>query len=249
MIIEYLKQNERLALRLLLGVAGIFAILTVAKLWDYHSSRANAQSIVSKAVDQDKGDPDDLKKNLAGLKKIADAIKKKNLFVPIPPKRHPVSAVLGIMGSEALINNKWYKVGDKIGDAKVIAVEPTRVKIAWDGKEKYFAPLASAGDSSASSGRSGRSRGGESRGPRPERGGMPGQRPEGGFGHGGDMSEEQRGDMRARMEGMRARFENMSSEEREKFRDEMRSRFGGRGPGGGMGGGRGGGYDGGRGRR
>jgi len=249
MIIDYLKENERLAPHALLCVAGLLAVLAVVKFWDYHSASAEAQSIVGKAVDQDKANPDLLKENLAGFKKIADAIKKKNLFVPVPPKRHPVSAVLGIMGEEALINNKWYKVGDKIGDAKVIAVEPTQVKIEWDGKEKYFAPIASAGSAPGSSGRGGRDRGGEPRGPRPQRPDMPGPDPgreprRGGF---GDMSEEQRAEMRARMEGMRARFENMSPQEREAFRNEMRGRFGGRGPGG-PGGGRGG-SDGGRGRR
>ena len=43
-----------------------------------------------------------------------------------------------------LINGKWYKVGDKVGDAEIMAIEPTQVKIKWDGKEKFFAPLAAA---------------------------------------------------------------------------------------------------------
>jgi len=41
-----------------------------------------------------------------------------------------------------LINGKWYKVGDKIGDAKIVAIEPTQVKIEWEGKEKVFAPIS-----------------------------------------------------------------------------------------------------------
>lgn len=236
MITEYVKENERLALRLLLGAAGVLAILTIAKLWDYRSSTANAQNIVSKSVDQDKNDLNLLKENLAGAKKIADAIKKENLFVPIPPKHNPVSEVIGIMGLEALINGKWCKAGDKIGDATVVAVEPTQVKIEWDGKENYFAPIASGAGASAPPERGGRGRGGESRGPRPERSGTSDAVPERGPGPGGDMSQEQR----ARMEAMRGRFESMSPEEREAFRNEMRSRFGGRGPGGpgdGMGGG------------
>ena len=241
MITDYLKENERLAPHALLCVAGVLAVLAVVKLWDYYSASAEAQSIVGKAVDQDKADPNLVKENLAGFKKIADAIKKKNLFVPVQPPRHPVSAVLGIMGSEALINSKWYKVGDKVGEAKILAIGPTQVKIEWNGKEKYFAPIASAASASPSSGRD---RGRTSRGPRPQRPQMAGPGPERGRGGFGDMSEEQRAQMRARMEGMRARFENMSPEEREAFRNEMRSRHGGRGPGGGRGG-----SDGGRGRR
>ena len=45
------------------------------------------------------------------------------------------------MGKEALINGQWKKVGDKIGDAKIIAIKPTEVVIEWEGKEKAFAPI------------------------------------------------------------------------------------------------------------
>jgi len=140
---DYLNKNRHLAGPVLLGVSVVLAALTAAKLWDYHSASANAQSIISKAVDWDKADPNLLEENLAGCKEIADALKKNNLFAP-PPKKpgHPVSAVQGIMGNEALINNKWYKVGDKISDAEVVSIEATLVKIKWNGKEKSFAPIS-----------------------------------------------------------------------------------------------------------
>ena len=238
---DYLKEKDRLVPYALLGISAVLAVLTLVKVVGFFVTSARAQSIVAKAVEQ--GEPDEtlVQKNLAGFAQIADALKKKNLFVPPPPKRNPVTAVLGIMGSEALINGKWYKAGDRIADAKVVAVEPTRVKIEWNGQEKYFAPLASAGGSSPSGpgGRPDRrDRSGETRGPRPDAV-MAGPGPEGGRGGFGNLSEEQRAEMRARMEGMRARFENMSPEQRERFREEMRGRFGGRGPGG-MDGGRGG---------
>jgi len=31
---------------------------------------------------------------------------------------------MGIFGDEALINGKWYKAGDKVADAKILAVNP-----------------------------------------------------------------------------------------------------------------------------
>ena len=238
MNIHYLKKNERFLPHALLGLAAVLAIMTVAKLWGYHSAVADAQSIVADAVSR--GEPNEVavKENLKGFTQIADALKKKNLFVPPPPRRHPVSVVLGIMGSEALINGKWYKAGDKIGDARVVAIEPTQVKIEWDGKEKYFAPIASAGSSSPPErGRpGGRDRDGDSRGPRPEMPPMGGMGPGPGRGGFGNLSEEDRARMRERMEAMRARYESMSPEERERFREEMRGRFGGGGPGGGRGG-------------
>jgi len=46
-----------------------------------------------------------------------------------------------------LFNGKWYKVGDKIGDAKIVAIEAAQVRIEWEGKEKIFAPISAASSS------------------------------------------------------------------------------------------------------
>ena len=139
---DYLKKNKDFARPVLLGVSLVLAALTAFRIWEYRSASVHAESIVAKAVDQGRPDPELIKAKLTKFTEAANAIKKENLFVPPVPKRHPVSTVLGIMGSEALINGKWYKVGDKIADAEVIAVEPTLVKIKWDGKEKTFAPIS-----------------------------------------------------------------------------------------------------------
>jgi hypothetical protein len=228
MKLDKLKQNEHLIPYVLLGVAALLAILALVKVGDFFATSARARSIVQKAAALDKSDPNLLQANLAGLKDIADALKKRNLFVPPEPRRHPVNEVFGILGNEAFINDGWRKVGDTIGDARVVAIEPTQVKIEWDGQTKSFAPLTAAGSGSASGpgGRPGRGDKGEG-GPGP---GTVVVGPDGGPGRGGfgDLSEEQRAEMR----GMRDRFSSMSPEERERFRDEMRMRFGDRGPGG-----------------
>lgn len=238
MKLDKLRQNKHLIPYVLLGVAALLAILALVKVGDFFATSARARSIATKAAALDKSDPNLLQANLAGLKDIADALKKRNLFVPPEPRRHPVNEVFGILGSEAFINDGWRKVGEMIGDARVVAIEPTQVKIEWDGQTKYFAPLTAAGSGSPSGpgGRPGRGEGGGGPGP-----GAVVTGPDGGPGR-GDLSEEQRAEMRARFEGMRDRFSNMSPEERERFRDEMRSRFGDRGPGG-PGGDRGGGGD------
>jgi uncharacterized membrane protein len=54
---------------------------------------------------------------------------------------------------------------------------------------------------------------------------MPGP---GGMDRGGDLSPEQRTGLVEQRAGMRERFENMTEEEREKFKTQMRDRFGGR---------------------
>ena len=139
---DYLTNNKHFVPAVLLGVSAVFAVLSLVKVAGFFATSARAQSIVAKAVDQDKTDPNLLEKKLAAFREIADVLKKKNLFVPPVPRRHPVSSVLGIMGSEALINGKWYKVGDEISGAEIVAIEATLVKIKWDGKEKSFAPIS-----------------------------------------------------------------------------------------------------------
>lgn len=86
-----------------------------------------------------------LEKALAQDKEVADALKTKNLIAPPPPETNPVREVTGIMGNEAFINGQWRKVGDKIGEAEILAIEPTFVKVTWKGKESTLAPIGNAG--------------------------------------------------------------------------------------------------------
>jgi len=88
-------------------------------------------------------DPNCLKDSLGKAQKTVDSLKQNNLFVKTPPKQHPVKQVEGILGSEAFIAGKWCKVGDKIADAKIVAIAATQVEIEWDGKKTSFAPIAS----------------------------------------------------------------------------------------------------------
>jgi len=244
MKLDYLKDKKELLPIVLFGVSVVFGILILIKVTSFFVTSVKAESIVKKAMAQSKLNAKDMEKNFVGAVAIADGLKKNNLFAPPPPKQHPVNEVLGIMGNEVLIGDRWYKVGDKIGDAKIVAIEPAQVRIEWEGSEKVFAPIASTG-SGGPGGRGGpEGREGGGRGPEggrapmvaigPGGGSMPGE----GRGFGG-LSPEGGAGMREGFEGMRARFENMSEEERQAFRDRMRERRGGGpGDGGGPGGGR-----------
>jgi hypothetical protein len=86
-----------------------------------------------------------LEKSLARDKEVAEALKTQNLIAPPPPESNPVREVAGIMGNEAFINGQWRKVGDKIGEAEILAIEPTFVKVTWKGQESMLAPIGSAG--------------------------------------------------------------------------------------------------------
>ncbi|MBN1361281.1 MAG: hypothetical protein JW993_11845 [Sedimentisphaerales bacterium] len=127
-----------------LAVALLLAALTFAKVAGYLTGPARAQSLGAQVAALAKPDPNVVQPYLEETQKTAETVKKQNLFVKPPPKEHPVKQVDGILGDEILIGDKKYKVGDKIGDAKVVSIDATQVMIEWDGQTKGFAPLAAA---------------------------------------------------------------------------------------------------------
>jgi hypothetical protein len=237
MKLDYLKDKKELLSVALFGISVVFGILILVKVTGFFAASAKAESVIKEAVAQNKKlDVKDIEKSSVGAAAVAGELKKSNLFVPPAPKQNPVRDVFGIMGDEALIGESWHKVGDRIGDAKIVAIEPAQVRIEWDGREHVFAPIGS----SVPGGPGGPGRG------RPDMKDVVAKGPEGsppvvninisapGAGGFGEFSPER---MREGFESMRARFENMSEEERQAFRDRMRGQRGG-GPGGGPGGGR-----------
>ncbi|MHC4168677.1 MAG: hypothetical protein ACYSWQ_17130 [Planctomycetota bacterium] len=125
----------------LLGASAVFAVLIVVKTAGFFAESARAEGLVKRAVGQNGSDDKQIEGAIARSCAVADALKKANLFSPPEPRRHPVTAVTGILGDEVLIGSKWYKAGDRVADARIVAVEATQVRIEWDGREKIFSPL------------------------------------------------------------------------------------------------------------
>ncbi|HUU19884.1 MAG TPA: hypothetical protein VMW72_22220 [Sedimentisphaerales bacterium] len=251
MKLDYLKEKKELVSVVLFGVSAFLAVLILVKITGFFTASARAENIVKTAIAQNNADAEDMDRYFAKYKLLADELKKNNLFVPSPPKEHPVKEVLGIFGDEVLIKDKWYKVGDTVGDAKVVAIGPTEATIEWEGKETTFAPINSEDSSqpggprdSRAAARSGEAGGGSAQMVAVGSAGGPGGGGEfGGFGGQGgmrerfqNMSEAERDRFRTEMQDRRERYMNMPEAERERFRAEMRERFGGgRPPGGGRG--------------
>lgn len=218
MKIESLKDKTDSLTRVFLAVAVLLGALVFLKIGFFVSS-SNAMMAAAQA-DSSKTGAEDVKKLMAQTKAAADEIKKKNLFVPAAARQNPVSEVIGILGREALIGDKWYKVGDSVGDAKIVAIEPTKVKVAWDGREQEYSPIGATG----AGGRGGPASGlpGRMSGPGASgRGGMAGSRRGSGLQAGGASSPE--------MDALRERWMNASGEEKQRLREEMRQRAGARG--------------------
>jgi hypothetical protein len=203
MKMESLRTRTEPLTKILFAVAVLLGALVFLKIGFFVSS-SNAMMTAAQA-DPNQVGATDWKKLLAETKASADQIKKNNLFVPVSAKQHPVNEVIGILGREALIGDKWYKVGDRVGEAKIVAIEPTKVKVVWEGQEKEFSPIGSSGaggrgDGSGSSGRMSGAGAGSRRGP--------GQQAAG-------TSAEDRDTMRERLKNA------TSPEERQRLREEM----------------------------
>lgn len=230
---DFLKKRQDFISVLLFAFVAVLAVCASVKMIGFFVSSANANQLVKQAVDKNKVDPNEMDRLLAKTKELAEELKKKSIFVAQFPKGHPVNAVTGIFGKEAFINSKWFKAAEKIEDAEIVAIEPTRVKIRWNGNEKFFLPIDYVASSrqqetgrgpvtaEADSDRRGRAT--------PQRAPERTDRFNRGMGRFGNLSEQERTEMRERMMEMRERFENMSDEERQRSIGEMRQRFGGRG--------------------
>jgi len=204
--------------KILCAVAALLGALIFLKVAGFFVSTSQARVLEGQA-DAAHAGVNDLKKLLAETKTAAEELKKKNLFVLATPKQFPVSDVLGIMGHEALINGKWYKVGDTVAEAKIAAIEPTKVRIVWNGQEKEFSPIGSGG------GAGGRPDQPGSMGGRPGPGGPPkmvvagGRRGPGSAPGSGSSAEE--------MAQMRDQWKNATTpEEKQRLREAARQRAG-----------------------
>ncbi|UCG48645.1 MAG: hypothetical protein JSU94_02495, partial [Phycisphaerales bacterium] len=104
MTLDDVKEKKELVPIALLGFSVVLAGLIVVKVRGFVVTTTKAKESVDKAVSQDKSDANDMGKYLSKFKSAADALKKKNLFAPEPPKQNPVRSVLGIFGVEAFVN-------------------------------------------------------------------------------------------------------------------------------------------------
>lgn len=124
----------------LIAAAVLLGAATLAKVAGF----LRMQRVIAQIRSMGAQNPSDLQVSLGKARQSAEALKKSNLFVKQAPKEHPVKQVDGILGSEVLIADKWYKVGGKIGDAVIVAIAPTEVTIEWDGQKKTFSPISTA---------------------------------------------------------------------------------------------------------
>lgn len=147
MIIDFIKNKAELIRKILPAVILVLTVLIVVKIATLAVSLIRTPLLIRTAIAQGTISKDKIIEYLDADKEKVESLKKKNMFaIPPPPQAPPV--VIGILGKSALINGKWYKVGEEVSGAKILRIEPTQIVIEWQGKEKQLAPLLAKTDSS-----------------------------------------------------------------------------------------------------
>ncbi len=216
----------------LYAAAAVLMAATVTRVSGHAVSTHRIADALEQCKTRNKNDQQQAKELLARSKEAGNRLKKRNVFVPPPPRPNPPTCQ-GIIGSSALFGDKLYKAGEKVGAAEILSVGTTQVVIKWEDREMTLVPFESGSSSSGGSrqatadARPQRSEAPAGRVPTPPAGasstqvsaGQPAQGPRGA---GMNMSPEER-------QQLVDRFRNMSPEERDRFREEQRQRFGERG--------------------
>jgi hypothetical protein len=139
---DFMKTRVVYVARTLLILTAVLVCVMVAKVNAFVSNADSIPKRIEKAISQGSEDGGNLKELKAPYTEAANSLKKKNLFTPpTPEKKNPVSIIDAVLGNEALIKGKFYKAGDKIGDAQIISVSAKSVMIRWNDKEIAIHPF------------------------------------------------------------------------------------------------------------
>jgi len=132
--------ESELLVTLLWGVAVLSLVFAGAYTFRYRACLTSQAPLDPNSLIQAEPNEVDLKGYVAKDQKVMDAMQADNLIAKAPPKTNPVTEV-DIIGQEALINGKLYKVGDTVGDAKITAITARNVTVEWNGASTTFSPI------------------------------------------------------------------------------------------------------------
>lgn len=136
-----LVTTRRFVSRLLFAFSLLLAALIFLRIVMFVGTTTEMRLLTRRIASQVQSSASQIREKAVDSQALVAGLKKKNLFTPPPSREHPVKDVAGILSNEAFIGDRWYKCHDKIGEATIVYIGPTEVRIEWDGKEKTFAPI------------------------------------------------------------------------------------------------------------
>ncbi len=236
MNIEFIKQNRKYLPKVIVLLVIVLILATAGRVLAYMAAAYRIPAQIQGAIENCNYDDEMVNKSLAKHKETAGNLKKKSLFVAPRNVVAKMPVCTAILGDKALINGKYYGVGDTTAGAELLAVNAFDITIKWEEKEVKLVPFSVSNLTPE-----------QMKGPSPKQGGgggdgQPGEQPKvvqqevrampgmrgGGPGRGSDRGGDRgsrggfSGDERRQM---MERYQNMSEDERRKFRDEQMRRF------------------------
>jgi hypothetical protein len=152
-------------LMLLWGVTTLCLVFTGAYVFRHKAFLSSQVQFDPNRLIQIEPNEAALKAYVAADQNLMEAMKADNIIAKAPPKTNPVKDV-DIIGQEVIINGKLYKVGDKVGDAEIMAITAKNVTVQWNGKSTTFSPINGQDQAGGASG-SGQRPGSSNRRPQP----------------------------------------------------------------------------------
>jgi len=139
---KILKNRLKHLVRVLIALSVFMACAMAAKVSAFVLETDSIRQRIEKALAIDSKNDDRLKEFQSQYVKTAKKLKEKSLFTPPPPeKKNPITRIDGIIGNSVLIGGKLYKKGDKIGDAKILSIDPKSITVRWNKQEIQITPF------------------------------------------------------------------------------------------------------------
>jgi len=115
--------------------------LTTAELIKIASGATSDQTISKEALAQLTPDDEKVQHYLNQYQATAEELMGNNSFVPPPSGPESPGDCTAIFGDEARIGDRWVSVGDRVGEAEVIEIGPTRVTLMLEDRRITRSPV------------------------------------------------------------------------------------------------------------
>jgi len=138
----FTKQDERVVLALLRVLTVFFAVCICTKVWTSVATVGAARAVAAAALRAGMSTPGTTQE-VSPDGGAVEQLPERELPVPATPRQAPMLEVTGLLGDEALVNGHWCRVGDRMGEARILAVEATQVRVLWEGQTLTYSPAES----------------------------------------------------------------------------------------------------------
>ena len=135
------KDRKNLYSVVLLALAAMLMGFTAFAVAQIAQADSENNALTEEDLKQIRPDQEKTQEYLQAYQKAATELTAHNMFVPPQDDTEPEADCTAIFGDEARIDNRWVKIGDRVGSAEVVAMGPTSVTLLWQDREIMRSPI------------------------------------------------------------------------------------------------------------